>query len=213
MALYWKNKNHPCVDQPCTDSVVPIIGIFSGNEDFTLIRSIGQKQENALDYDEYQTETEGETDNLSDDQKRDTIIRFRDQKAQDSVGRVYPGISLLTVEQGSDRLKIHDALGRISQERLFFPSITPSEFNFSGVFLTNNGFQGVLHSFLRHNDKWREVQPFVDVAMERTGSMRKFIEDITNSTYMSSARSAINTFLDKLNSMEVQGFNGESGIK
>lgn len=211
MAIFWKNHTHPCIDQPCSDDAVPVIGIFTGKEDFSYIRWIGDRQDTALHFDDYHSGEE-ETDSLSTDEKVKIIVRYRDMQPESTIGRVYPGISLVSITEGLKRLKLTNDEGKVSTEQIFLPTKTPSKFNMSSVFLTNNGFQGVLHSFLRHNDKWGQVQSFVDGALNRMRGLKKFIDDITNAFYMSTAKSAINTFLRELNSLDTNLFNGLRNI-
>lgn len=208
---YWFNQSngHSCVDHNCSSDAFPIVGCFTGKEDFLQIRWIGMRQECALDYDDYKSPSLVPTTcGLSTDDRVRIITQKRDQKPEFPVGRVYPGVALLDVPKAVDRLKENDSDGRVSQERLFLPSITPGQFNFSGVFLTNNAFQGVLHSFLRHSDKWREFQPQVDVAMDKMKSVKTYLDNIRSAFYMSNARSHIDTFLTHMRSLPSHEFSG-----
>lgn len=209
---YWKNKDHLCVNRPCSDNAIPIIGIFQGDECFDCIRRIGQTQENAFDYDEYSHE-ESTSTFVDDADKVTAIINKRDQKPESTVGRVYPGIPLLTVANALQRFKETDSEGKITNLQSFLPSVTPGQFNFSGVFLTNHGYQGVLHSFLRHNDQWAAIQPYVDQALGRMKVLRSQIDQIRNAYNASTARSNTNSFLRQLRSLTVIEHNGKKGTK
>lgn len=206
MAIFWKNEDG-CVDHACSDLAVPIIGKFRGNEEYSQIKWIADRQECAFDYDCYFDDQP--TDYYSDEEKRRIIIQNRDQKPSGRIGEVYYGVPVLNIPQGVELLGKTADNGRINNSQVFLPSTTPNYFKFSGTFLLNNGFQGALHTFLRHNPQWQEILPFVGEALKRMESVKTLLFNITNAYGMSQARSATYEFLRALEGKDVKEFNGE----
>lgn len=203
---YWKNSKHSCVDHKCSDDDIPIIGLFTGEEEFLHIKWIGERQENALEYDKYHSE--GELVDLAFDEKREIILRYKEQKPESSVDRVYPGIQINSLTQAAEIFKAKEDNGKIYSRSVFLPSLLPIEMTFTSIFLTNHPFQGVLHSFLRHNQQWQTIEPFVGAALDRLKPVRSLIDDISSSNYMPAVRSAINTFCLKMKEMKAEEYNG-----
>lgn len=207
---YWKNSKHSCVDHKCSDDDIPIIGLFTGEEEFLHIKWIGERQENALEYDKYHSE--GELVDLAFDEKREIILRYKEQKPESSVDRVYPGIQINSLPQAAEIFKAKEDNGKIYSRSVFLPSLLPIEMTFTSIFLTNHPFQGVLHSFLRHNQQWQTIEPFVEVSLDRLKPVRSLIDNISSSYYMPAVRSAINTFLVKMEGMNVDEYNGQFNL-
>lgn len=205
ISIYWKNEGHPCIDQPCTANAVQVVGVFTGMEDFEQIRWIAMRQESAFDYDHYHQHDDLKIHQFAQNGV-EIIERFKNQKADSRLGSVYPGIRVATISDARYSLKESDG-GRINKSKIFVPSTTPTQFNFTGVFLLNNGTQGALHSFLRHHDKWADVVPNMQSYLNRMQPVIDSIQAIQRASNMSSARSLTFEFMEKLGNLNESDFN------
>lgn len=79
---------------------------------------------------------------------------------------------------------------------------------FQGVFLANNPYQGVLHSFLRHFLQWQIIVPAIEVLMERLRPVRLYIEMVEKAPNIRTSREAISHFVKAVKELEKADFNG-----
>lgn len=78
-----------------------------------------------------------------------------------------------------------------------------------GVFLCNNPYQGILHSFLRHYLQWQILVPVIEVVMDRLRPIRLFIDMVEKAPNIKTAREAIGHFVKALNDLPHAAYNGK----
>lgn len=80
--------------------------------------------------------------------------------------------------------------------------------------MTDNGFQGLLHTFLRHSNQWQDFIPSVATATAQLAPLRTNLNAIQGATNNAVARNEIGNFDTSLNAQRNAGiFNGKNTFK
>lgn len=128
---YWKHSEdgHICVDAPCSEDSIPLIGYFTGDEDFIVIVRIGGLQEDALEADKYDYITPNEIP-LSTAEKRAILMEKRNEKANYELSDIYRNVPILTVSEFMERTRTFNG-NSVYDSSVFLPIDMPREFGYT----------------------------------------------------------------------------------
>lgn len=211
---YWfDTKSNQVVVQQTTGGVNVVI-VNVSTEDIGSSR-----QENGLQADCYAGEIEVA---LSPEKRKEKKSNYVQQKARtETLGQEYPNTTTIT---DKDWEELKDNLGRDNDPRknltkkmleLLARSMwqhvqMPQEFGYTGAILTNDAFQGLMHTFIRHWDQWLKYIPSLSHLMEKLPEhIRQLLQKVRDANNKKDSGNAINKLNESINNLQNETYVGK----